>query len=109
MSDPARKTAPPPLRLPTRTAGPTSIRPTTDIHPRERRDRASRDALVCRIIVEYQEMPGLRLTLAQAQRLFGLREDVCVRVLNTVVWRAVLRADADGAFVRNGGRPRRRW
>jgi hypothetical protein len=105
MSDPARHTDPPPLRLPTRTAGPLSIRPTTDIPPRERRDRASREALVCRTIVEYQEMPGLRLSLAQAQRLFGLREDVCVRMLNTLVRQAILRVDANGAFVRNGGRP----
>jgi hypothetical protein len=49
-------------------------------------------------------MPGLRLTFAQAQRLFGLREDICVRVLDTLVQQEILRVDANGAFVRNGGR-----
>jgi hypothetical protein len=57
------------------------------------------------MIVEYQEMPGLRLTLAQAKRLFGLRKDICVRVLDTLVRQEILRVDATGAFVRNGGRP----
>ena len=52
-----------------------------------------------------EEMPGLRLRLAQAQRLFGIREDVCMRVLNTLVRQELLRVDASGAFVRNGGRP----
>jgi hypothetical protein len=50
-------------------------------------------------------MPGLRLTIAQAQRLFGVRDDICTRVLNTLVLREILRVDANGAFVRNGGRP----
>jgi hypothetical protein len=50
-------------------------------------------------------MPGLRLTLAQARRLFGLREDICLRVLDTLVQREVLRVDANGAFVRSAGRP----
>ena len=62
------------------------------------------EALVRRVRAEYQDMPGLRLTLAQAQRLFGLREDICVRVLNTVV-QEILRMDANGALVRSGGRP----
>ena len=38
-----------------------------------------------RIRSEYQEMPGLRLTLPQAARLFGLKPDNCERVLNTLV------------------------
>jgi hypothetical protein len=50
-------------------------------------------------------MPGLRLTPAQAQRLLGLREDICVRVFNALVQQEILRVDAHGAFVHNGGRP----
>jgi hypothetical protein len=91
--------------LPERTAGPISLRSTTSIRLGERRDLGSREALVRRVSVEYYDMPGLCLTLAEAQRLFGLREDICLRVLHTLVSQEILRVDAKGAFVRNGGRP----
>jgi hypothetical protein len=42
-------------------------------------------AVHARIRSEYQEMPGLRLTLSQAARLFGLEPVSCERVLNTLV------------------------
>jgi hypothetical protein len=77
----------------------------TAIPPRDRRDPVSREGIVRRFNAEYLDMPGLRLTLAQAQRLFGLRADICVRVLNTLVQQEILRVDAGGAFVRNDGRP----
>jgi hypothetical protein len=64
-----------------------------------------REALLRRIEVEYHDMPGLRLTRAQAQRLFGLREDICVRVLETLVQARILRIDPSGSFVRNGAFP----
>lgn len=51
----------------------------------ERRDSSSRKALLCRVCGEFDEMQGLRLTLPQARRLFGLREDVCVRVLDELI------------------------
>ena len=105
MWDPTRQPDSALLRLHEHTAGPIGIRATTGIRPRERREAASREALVRRVSVEYRDMPGLCLTLAQAQRLFGLREDICVRVLNTLVQQEILRRDADGAFVRNGGLP----
>jgi hypothetical protein len=105
MPHPARQPETPHVRLPERTAGPITIRSTTGIRPRERRDPASRASIESRVSAEYQDMPGLRLTLGQAQRLFGLREDICVRVLNTLVQQEILRVDATGAFVRNGGRP----
>ena len=59
--------------------------------PTERRNIAARQHLVHRIIEEYEEMPGLHLTAAQAQRLFRLREDVCNRVLQALVGAAILR------------------
>lgn len=71
----------------------------------ERRIAASRAELLRRVMVEFEEMPGLRITHAQAQRLFGLREDVCGRVLATLVDRAILRRDPNGAYVVNGHRP----
>jgi hypothetical protein len=38
-----------------------------------------------RIRAEYLEMPGLQLTLEQAQRLWGLDEDTCARSLACLV------------------------
>ena len=70
-------------------------------YPIERRNPASRQALLHRIAMEYDEMPGLRLTAAQAQRLFGLREDICMRVFNELVDAAILRRDVTG-YARNG-------
>jgi hypothetical protein len=83
MWDPTRQPDSALLRLHEHTAGPIGIRATTGIRPRERREAASREALVRRVSVEYRDMPGLCLTLAQAQRLFGLREDLCVRSIRS--------------------------
>ena len=47
--------------------------------------------LTSRIHTEFQQMPGLNLTLPQAQRLWGLPPDVCNQVLDVLVGRAVLR------------------
>jgi len=47
----------------------------------ERRSLASREQLVRRIRNEFEEMPGLCLTFAQAQLLFGLDPGCCERVL----------------------------
>jgi hypothetical protein len=46
--------------------------------------------LASRIRSEFQEMPGLNLTLPQAQRLWGLAPDVCDRVVDVLIDRAVL-------------------
>ena len=51
----------------------------------DRRDVSARAALAARVTGEFHEMPGLCITLLQAQRLFGLREDICVRVLDGLV------------------------
>jgi hypothetical protein len=40
--------------------------------------------LVARVRGEYLEMPGLRLTLPQAQRLFGLDPVACATVFETL-------------------------
>jgi hypothetical protein len=71
----------------------------------ERRDVVARERLLNRISVEYAEMPGLSLTVAQAQRLFALRDDICTRVLDELTDTAYLRRDANGAYVRNDERP----
>ena len=64
----------------------------------ERRDNASREALVERVLAEFREMPCLRLTPAQAQRLFGLRSDVSARLIGDLVRIGELRLDVDGRY-----------
>jgi hypothetical protein len=41
--------------------------------------------LARRIVTEYHEMPGLRLTLWQAARLWALDHEECERVLEALV------------------------
>ena len=52
------------------------------------------DMLQARVRGEYREMPGLRLTLSQAARLFNIECTQCEQVLNTLV--------TDGALWTNG-------
>ena len=89
---------PPPAAVPSAqpSAGESSAEPQREL---------ADEALLRRIAVEYEEMPCLRLTFAQAQRLFGLRQEACIAVLDTLVARGVLRRDAQGMYVRNGGSP----
>jgi hypothetical protein len=58
---------------------------------------------VCRIRAEYLEMPGLKLTPRQAQRLMGLDSESCVRSLASLVSVGFLVRTRDGAFVRREG------
>ena len=48
---------------------------------------------------EYIEMPGMKLTLAQASRLFDLAPDVCARTLDRLVEEGFLRR-AGGNYAR---------
>jgi hypothetical protein len=45
-------------------------------------------------------MPGLRLTSAQAQRLWDLSRDECEAILSALIEEKVLKRTRDGAFVR---------
>jgi hypothetical protein len=64
------------------------------------------DEMLQRIQGEFVEMPGLRLTAAQAQRLWGLEQDVCDGLLGALVDAKFLTLTRDGAFVRSeGARP----
>lgn len=56
-----------------------------------------------RVQGEYLEMPGLRLTAAQAQRLWGLDRAACDVVLSALVDAKFLFRSSDGAFVRPCG------
>ena len=54
-----------------------------------------------RVQGEYIEMPGLRLTAAQAQRLWGLDRAACDALLGALVDAKFLFRTRDGAFVRS--------
>jgi hypothetical protein len=49
---------------------------------------------------EYQEMPGLLLTKAQARRLWGLTASDCDALLETLQATHFLRVTDDGQYVR---------
>jgi hypothetical protein len=53
-----------------------------------------------RIRAEYLEMPGLKLTAAQAQRLWNLNRTTCEGLLGRLVDAKFLLRTRDGAFVR---------
>jgi Fic family protein len=65
----------------------------------------SPNALLDRIRREYLEMPGLRLTVPQARRLWGVPQDVCEDALARLVEEGFLRRTVDGAFIRQAGFP----
>ena len=58
------------------------------------------DALLSRIRAEYLEMPGLRLTLDQAQRLWGLERAECQHALSALVATRFLHVSTRGFYVR---------
>ena len=64
----------------------------------DRRNSGTRSRLLHRIRAEFRDMPGLRLTCGQAQRLFGIRADICERVLSTLVAEGTLRRAADDRY-----------
>ena len=58
------------------------------------------DPILTRIRGEYLEMPGLRLTFAQAQRLWGLDSERCEQLLSVLVAERFLCRGGDGAYGR---------
>ena len=60
----------------------------------ERRNLASREAIVRRIVAEFQDMPGLVLSLKQASRFLGIDQAACARILTTLTQAGVLRRSA---------------
>lgn len=58
------------------------------------------DDVLMRVRGEYLEMPGLSLTPAQAQRLWGLDRAVCDKLLGSLVADKFLFQTREGAFIR---------
>ncbi|MEP6917262.1 MAG: hypothetical protein ABJC89_16540 [Acidobacteriota bacterium] len=65
------------------------------------------DGAVDRIRTEYAELPGLKLTSWQAQRLWNLSNERCERALETLTASQFLARTADGAYVRRNIPPLR--
>jgi hypothetical protein len=53
-----------------------------------------------RVRAEFREMPGLRLTPAQARRLWGLELEICHAVIEALVASDFLRWTAAGSVTR---------
>jgi hypothetical protein len=60
----------------------------------ERRDLVRREAIVRRIVAEFQDMPGLVLSLKQASRFLGVDEGACARILSSLTEAGILRRSA---------------
>jgi len=58
------------------------------------------EAMVRRVRAEFLEMPGLKLTFAQAMRLWGLNEDDCRRVLEALIRTCFLQRTSTGEVIR---------
>jgi len=81
-----------PVEYPTSAAAPAAVQ------RHDRRDSASREALVRRVQAEFEELPCLRLTAAQTQRLLSLRADICIRTLEELTTAHLLHLAADGRY-----------
>ena len=58
---------------------------------------------------EFLEMPGLRLTVTQAQRFCGVDSTICQAVLDALVGAEFLRVNTEGIYSRvSDGAPSRR-
>lgn len=56
-----------------------------------------------RVRAEFLEMPGMRLTAAQVERLSGVANSICKRVLDDLVRAGFLSLGADGTYARSTG------
>jgi hypothetical protein len=65
-------------------------------------DRLPDDATLHRVYSEFMEMPGLRLTPRQAQRLWGLDERICSQLLSQLVDAKFLTVGPQGMYARRG-------
>ena len=72
-------------------------------------ERLSEDDLLRRIRSEFLEMPGLRLTRVQAQRLWTLDEQTCTRLLGALVEAKFLQKNSADQYGRFSDSTVERW
>ena len=53
-----------------------------------------------RVRAEFEEMPGMTLTVPQASRLFGLERDLCRAIVERLVTDSYLRWTSNGTITR---------
>jgi hypothetical protein len=58
------------------------------------------DVVLRRVRAEFAEMPGLRLTPAQASRLLGVERDACQAVIEALIASSFLRWTTAGTVAR---------
>ena len=73
-------------------------------HNPQARTNPAIQELLLRIEGEYREMPGLSLTMSQAERLWGLDRGTCSFVLTTLIELGVLKQTRMGTFLRGPAR-----
>jgi len=56
------------------------------------------ETIARRVLSEFEEMPGMSLTLRQAARLFGLDQDFCREIMDTLIDSAYLRQTSAGTI-----------
>jgi hypothetical protein len=61
---------------------------------------AELDSIISRVRNEFLEMPGLRLNVTQAMRLWGLEREACQRVIDALVKESFLQRTRRGEIVR---------
>jgi hypothetical protein len=61
------------------------------------------DTLMRRVRGEYREMPGMRLSVDQAMRMWVLDRDTCNRVLHSLVTAGFLEVDRTGRYTKAHG------
>ena len=57
------------------------------------------ESILRRIRAEFLEMPGLKLTVSQAQRLWGMDRCTCEALINQLTASRFLSRTADGAVI----------
>jgi hypothetical protein len=58
------------------------------------------EAVARRVLAEFEEMPGMALTVPQASRLFGLDDAACRTVVDQLVGRSYLKWTRPGVIGR---------
>ena len=64
------------------------------------RTRTPDETLTVRVLTEFNELPDLRLTLWQAQRLYNVGADEAEQAMERLVRAGFLRVGRDGAYGR---------
>jgi predicted transcriptional regulator of viral defense system len=86
------------------TEPPWQRRMNVNVKAKVREDISSRSGgthtLLEQIQAEYAEMPGLSVTLPQAQRLWAVDQTTCEEVFSRLISRGVLKRTSKGRFIR---------